>query len=215
MCWRSGSARATRSRPSSSAQAAIESLAARRDLLRPQPGPARTARGGGRLHERPPRADRARTHRGHVGRRQRADAGDAGAGGCRATRWWRVTPVWPNLTAQPAIMGARLKCVSLKPVNGAWTLDMGALLAAVTPATKLLIVNAPNNPTGWTLTRAEQQADPGPLPPHRHLDPGRRGVRTPVLRSRYREWHARRVFSTWPRRTTGWWWCTASPRAFS
>jgi aspartate/methionine/tyrosine aminotransferase len=69
-----------------------------------------------------------------------------------------VTPVWPNLTAQPVIMGARLKCVPLKPVNGAWTLEVGALLAAITPATKLLIVNAPNNPTGWTLSREEQQA---------------------------------------------------------
>jgi aspartate/methionine/tyrosine aminotransferase len=46
--------------------------------------------------------------------------------------------------------------VSLKPVDGAWTLDMAALLAAITPATRLLVINAPNNPTGWTLTRAEQ-----------------------------------------------------------
>ena len=69
-----------------------------------------------------------------------------------------VTPVWPNLTAQPLIMGAKLKRVSLKPTGGAWTLDLQALLDAVTPATKLLIVNAPNNPTGWTLSRPEQQA---------------------------------------------------------
>jgi len=69
-----------------------------------------------------------------------------------------VTPVWPNLTAQPVIMGARLKRVSLKPVDGAWTLDLPELLSAITPATRLLIVNAPNNPTGWTLSRAEQQA---------------------------------------------------------
>jgi aspartate/methionine/tyrosine aminotransferase len=69
-----------------------------------------------------------------------------------------VTPVWPNLTAQPLIMGAKLKCVSLKPVRGAWTLDLQALLDAITKSTKLLIVNAPNNPTGWTLSRAEQQA---------------------------------------------------------
>jgi aspartate/methionine/tyrosine aminotransferase len=68
-----------------------------------------------------------------------------------------VTPVWPNLTAQPAIMGARVKCVALAPVDGAWTLDMGALLKAVTHSTKVLIINAPNNPTGWTLTRDEQQ----------------------------------------------------------
>ena len=74
-----------------------------------------------------------------------------------------LTPVWPNLTAQSLIMGAKLRCVSLQPVRsgpqqGAWSLDMTALLAAITPATKLLILNAPNNPTGWTLTRAEQQA---------------------------------------------------------
>jgi aspartate/methionine/tyrosine aminotransferase len=69
-----------------------------------------------------------------------------------------VTPVWPNLTAQPLIMGAKLKRVSLAPEEGAWTLDLQRLLDAITPATKLLIVNAPNNPTGWTLSRAEQQA---------------------------------------------------------
>jgi aspartate/methionine/tyrosine aminotransferase len=69
-----------------------------------------------------------------------------------------VTPVWPNLTAQPAILGANVRCVSLVPRAGQWTLDLDALRAAVTPATRLLIVNAPNNPTGWTLTRAEQQA---------------------------------------------------------
>lgn len=69
-----------------------------------------------------------------------------------------VTPVWPNLTAQPAILGARVRSVPLVPKAGQWTLELDALRAAVTPATKLLIVNAPNNPTGWTLTRAEQQA---------------------------------------------------------
>jgi len=67
-----------------------------------------------------------------------------------------VTPVWPNLTAQPAIMGATVRCVSLRPIDGAWTLDMAELLAAITPRTRLLVVNAPNNPTGWTLTRDEQ-----------------------------------------------------------
>jgi aspartate/methionine/tyrosine aminotransferase len=69
-----------------------------------------------------------------------------------------VVPVWPNLTAQPAILGAQVKRVSLRPRDGAWTLDLDALLAAVTERTAVLLVNAPNNPTGWTLTRAEQQA---------------------------------------------------------
>lgn len=69
-----------------------------------------------------------------------------------------VTPVWPNLTAQPLILGAQLRCVALKPdADGAWRLDTAELLAAVTPRTRLLVVNSPNNPTGWTLSRAEQQ----------------------------------------------------------
>jgi aspartate/methionine/tyrosine aminotransferase len=69
-----------------------------------------------------------------------------------------VTPVWPNLTSQPRIMGAKLRCVSLLPdVQGAWQLDMQKLLEAVTAHTRMLVLNAPNNPTGWTLSRAEQE----------------------------------------------------------
>ncbi len=69
-----------------------------------------------------------------------------------------VVPVWPNLTAQPLILGTSVKRVSLKVREGAWQLDMAALLDAVTNKTNVLLVNAPNNPTGWTLTRAEQEA---------------------------------------------------------
>ena len=69
-----------------------------------------------------------------------------------------ITPVWPNLVAQPRIMGAHLRTLSLRAVNGSWQLDLDALLAAIGPQTRLLILNAPNNPTGWTLTREEQQA---------------------------------------------------------
>ena len=69
-----------------------------------------------------------------------------------------VVPVWPNLTAQPVILGAHVTRVPLRPKNGLWQLDMDELLARVTPRTRVLLVNAPNNPTGWTLTRAEQQA---------------------------------------------------------
>ncbi len=72
-----------------------------------------------------------------------------------------VTPAWPNLVAQPLILGARVVRVPLKvvpsgPRAGAWVLDMTALLAAVTPATRMLVLNAPNNPTGWTLDRKQQ-----------------------------------------------------------
>ena len=42
--------------------------------------------------------------------------------------------------------------------DGAWRLDVEALKRAVTERTRVLLVNSPNNPTGWTLTRAEQEA---------------------------------------------------------
>jgi len=69
-----------------------------------------------------------------------------------------ITPVWPNLVAQPRIMGAHLRTLSLHAVDGRWQLDLDALLAAIGPTTRLLILNAPNNPTGWTLSPAEQAA---------------------------------------------------------
>ena len=69
-----------------------------------------------------------------------------------------ITPVWPNLLAQPRIMGAHLRTLPLQAVNASWQLDLDALIAAIGPQTRLLILNAPNNPTGWTLSRQEQLA---------------------------------------------------------
>jgi len=69
-----------------------------------------------------------------------------------------VVPLWPNLTAQPAILGAEVTRVPLKAQAGAWRLDLQRVLDAVTSKTRVLLLNAPNNPTGWTLTRDEQQA---------------------------------------------------------
>jgi len=68
-----------------------------------------------------------------------------------------ITPVWPNLTSQPLILGAQLRTLCLQPQQGRWNLPMQELLEAVTSQTKLLVINSPNNPTGWTLSRAEQQ----------------------------------------------------------
>jgi aspartate/methionine/tyrosine aminotransferase len=69
-----------------------------------------------------------------------------------------VVPVWPNLTAQPAILGARVLRVPLRVREGVWRLDVDELCAAVGTRTRVLLVNSPNNPTGWTATRDEQQA---------------------------------------------------------
>jgi aspartate/methionine/tyrosine aminotransferase len=70
-----------------------------------------------------------------------------------------VVPVWPNIAAQPAILGAEVQRVALQPdAAGAWRLDLQRLLDTVTARTRMLLLNAPGNPTGWTLTRDEQQA---------------------------------------------------------
>ena len=69
-----------------------------------------------------------------------------------------ITPVWPNLTAQPQILGAHLRTLSLEPSKGRWELPLEKLIDSITVNTRLLVLNSPNNPTGWTLNRQEQQA---------------------------------------------------------
>jgi aspartate/methionine/tyrosine aminotransferase len=68
-----------------------------------------------------------------------------------------VTPIWPNLPQQAIIMGAHVTSLALVAGEHGWQLNLDALCEAVTSKTRLLLVNAPNNPTGWTLSRAEQQ----------------------------------------------------------
>ena len=69
-----------------------------------------------------------------------------------------VTPVWPNLVEIPKIMGAQAVTVALDFSPAGWTLDLARLLEALTPQTKLLIINSPGNPTGWTIDRESQRA---------------------------------------------------------
>ena len=69
-----------------------------------------------------------------------------------------VTPVWPNLVEIPRILGAEVTRVGLEPRGGRWTLDLDRLLAAITPDTRLLLVNSPNNPTGWALSAEDRSA---------------------------------------------------------
>ncbi|WP_175970152.1 pyridoxal phosphate-dependent aminotransferase [Burkholderia sp. BCC0322] len=69
-----------------------------------------------------------------------------------------VTPLWPNLVEIPKILGARIECVPLGYGAAGWRLDVGRLLAALTPDTRMLLINSPNNPTGWTMSRDDQQA---------------------------------------------------------
>lgn len=69
-----------------------------------------------------------------------------------------VTPLWPNLTEIPKILGAEVVRVALSFGVGGWTLDVARLLDALTPGTRAVLINSPNNPTGWTIDRAGQEA---------------------------------------------------------
>jgi len=62
-----------------------------------------------------------------------------------------VTPLWPNIVEIPRILGASVARVPLTIANGSWSLDVERLIAALTPDTRLCIINSPNNPTGWTI----------------------------------------------------------------
>ena len=69
-----------------------------------------------------------------------------------------VTPLWPNLVEIPKILSADVVCVPLQFGADGWTLDVNRLLDALTPGTRAVMINSPNNPTGWTIDRAAQRA---------------------------------------------------------
>ena len=68
-----------------------------------------------------------------------------------------VVPLWPNLQEIPKILGARVTTVALDFSTNGWTLDLQKLLDALTPGTRGLYLNSPNNPTGWTISREAQK----------------------------------------------------------
>jgi aspartate/methionine/tyrosine aminotransferase len=69
-----------------------------------------------------------------------------------------VTPVWPNLVEIPRILGADAVTFALDYSAAGWTLDLERLLATLTPGTRVVCINSPNNPTGWTISHEEQRA---------------------------------------------------------
>jgi aspartate/methionine/tyrosine aminotransferase len=65
-----------------------------------------------------------------------------------------VTPVWPNVTSIPRILGAEVRRVPLDAKDGVWSLDLDRLLDAAKTA-RAVVVNSPNNPTGWTMAQPQ------------------------------------------------------------
>ncbi|MDQ3405269.1 MAG: pyridoxal phosphate-dependent aminotransferase [Actinomycetota bacterium] len=68
-------------------------------------------------------------------------------------------PYYDSYAAAVAMSGATRKVVSLaEEPSGRFGLDIDALRAAITPRTKVILVNTPHNPTGSVLTRVELEA---------------------------------------------------------
>ncbi|MGZ9932335.1 pyridoxal phosphate-dependent aminotransferase [Streptomyces sp. NC-S4] len=69
-----------------------------------------------------------------------------------------LEPYYDSYAACIAMAGAVRVPVTLRPHAGAFALDLDELRAAVTPRTRLLLLNTPHNPTGTVLTPAELTA---------------------------------------------------------
>ncbi|MGY1848351.1 MULTISPECIES: pyridoxal phosphate-dependent aminotransferase [unclassified Blastococcus] len=67
-------------------------------------------------------------------------------------------PIYDSYSASVAMAGGVVRPVPLHaPADGSgpWVFDEAELRAAITPRTRLLLVNSPHNPTGTVLTRDE------------------------------------------------------------
>jgi aspartate/methionine/tyrosine aminotransferase len=65
------------------------------------------------------------------------------------------TPSWPNSGAAAEAASAKAVYVPMDFGAEGFTLDPEKLARAITPRTRTLFINSPNNPTGWTATREE------------------------------------------------------------
>ena len=68
-----------------------------------------------------------------------------------------IEPSWPNIIGCFKAQGAEIETLTLVPEDGRWQLDIDLLIASLTPETKAVVINSPNNPTGWTMAVEDQQ----------------------------------------------------------
>ena len=69
-----------------------------------------------------------------------------------------VGPIWPNVPEIPKILSGRVEMVPLEAAQGRWRLDLDRLMDALTPDTRALILNSPNNPSGWMIPEGDRAA---------------------------------------------------------
>jgi N-succinyldiaminopimelate aminotransferase len=70
-------------------------------------------------------------------------------------------PYYDSYAAIISLAGAVRRPVTLRPEDGRFTFDPAELRAAVTPRTRLILLNSPHNPTGTVFSREELEAVAG------------------------------------------------------
>lgn len=68
-----------------------------------------------------------------------------------------IEPSWPNVVEAFKISGAEVTLQSLEVKDGKWMLDLERFLGLLTPNVKAVVLNSPNNPTGWTMPEADMR----------------------------------------------------------
>ena len=66
-----------------------------------------------------------------------------------------ITPAYQLLVDLPATLGASVTAVALARDGDRWVLPSAAVADAIRDTTRAVVVNSPNNPTGWTATDAQ------------------------------------------------------------
>lgn len=69
-----------------------------------------------------------------------------------------IEPYYDSYAAAVALAGATRRTARLVAEGDRFVLDLDSLRAAVTPRTRMLVVNSPHNPTGTVLNRADLTA---------------------------------------------------------
>ena len=69
-----------------------------------------------------------------------------------------VEPTWPVFASIVTLMGAESRAVPLAEGKDCFILDQDRVRDAVDRRTRMLIINSPGNPTGWVISRKEQES---------------------------------------------------------
>ncbi len=68
------------------------------------------------------------------------------------------SPAWPNFRGAVETTGATIKPVTMSLGPTGWRLDLDRLFSAVTPRTRVLVINSPANPSGWVASQSDLAA---------------------------------------------------------